>query len=99
MPLWMFVVLLSFTAPLGGAIEGVRTSESSPSSYVMAVLVGALVGAFGAWVSWTGFTKAQRRLGDRPYSAWQLRLIYLVGGGWGCILAMFGYWLARIIAN
>jgi hypothetical protein len=97
MTLWQVIVLYCFAAPLGGSIGAARTLEKGWSIYGIAILVGVLVGASGAWVIWIVFGAARRRSQVKPYRPWQLRAIYLGGAAWACVLAVAGFWLTRTL--
>jgi hypothetical protein len=99
MALWHLIVLFCFAAPLGGSIGAARTLDKGWSSYGLAILVGILVGAIGAWAIWIVFGAARRRARAKPYLPWQLRLIYVSGATWACVLAVAGFWLTRTLTD
>ena len=99
MALWHFIVLFCFAAPLGGSIGAARILDRGWSSYGVAFLVGILVGGIGAWLIWSVFGVARRRAHAEPYLPWQLRLLYLTGATWACVLAVAGFWLTRTLAG
>lgn len=97
MAVWHLIVLFSFTVPIGGAIGAARASEKGWSIYGLTILIGLLVGAIGAWASWSGFSAAQRRSQVQPFLPWQLRLVYAGGTVWVCVLGIAGFWLTRVL--
>jgi hypothetical protein len=98
MTLWHHIVFYCFAAPLGGAIGAARTLEKGWSAYGLAVFVGIVLGTAGAWAMWNGFGVARRVSRVQPYPPWQLRLVYLGGGVWACVLAVAGFWLTRSLS-
>jgi hypothetical protein len=99
MALWHLIVLFCFAAPLGGSIGAARTLDKGWSYYGLAILVGILVGAIGACAIWIVFNAARRRAHAKTYLPWQLRLIYVSGATWACVLAVAGFWLTRTLAD
>jgi len=75
---------LSFVMPIAGAVGTIGDQRKGWIGYAAAILIGAVVGACGAW----SMRIVRSSLKARPHGLWFFRALYIAAVVW-IILALF----------
>jgi membrane protein required for beta-lactamase induction len=62
MTIWHLLSVTAFFAPLISSLQTARVAHVGIGAYVISVLIGALLGTFGAWSLWLGNKLIFRRV-------------------------------------
>jgi len=97
--LWGLLTSLSLAMPVAGAIASARLAHKGLGGYVIAILVGLVLGAGGAWTLRKFGRFAVARLETRPVRAEGLYLgsLYFAAVLWVLLALFAGSWTSSLI--
>jgi hypothetical protein len=99
MTLWGLLISLSLVMPIAGAIASARLAHKGFAGYIVAILVGLMLGAACAWTlrKFGHFVVARQE--TRPVRAQELYLgtLYVAAVLWVLLALFAGSWTSSII--
>ena len=101
--LWQFLILMCFSAGLGGAIASAQRGRYGPGGYTLAVAVGLAVGVCCGWVMYVTHDPIGRKILNRfPSEAsakleWWFFVFYVAKVLWLIVSTVLGFWLSSML--
>jgi uncharacterized YccA/Bax inhibitor family protein len=99
MALWHLLVLICFGLPIGSSLAAAQHANARPGGYVLAVILGVIVGGCCAWVMWATHKTAVKGIKQQQPSrqAWSFPALYLVTLLWIMLAGFLGFWVPSML--